>query len=167
MVGWLGIAREPALIDGQSLGVANDDRSLDNILKLADIARPGIRRQSLQGRGIYTAYAFSIFARKTLHEILCQQRNVLSSISQRGHFNRKYVQTVKQIASKCSRVNRRREVAVCRCDYANIGLDDLQAAEPLKFPFLKDTQQSDLHIRGQFPDFIQKDRAALSQLKAS
>src|SRR5207253_3960010 len=115
------MAGQPSLFDPKSVSAAQDHRSFNNVLQLADISRPWIRLAPLQRTVVDLANLLPGFLRVAFYEILHQHRNVLLPFAQRRHLNREYVKPVKQVGSKCSRGNGRRYITV-GCGYdANVG----------------------------------------------
>src|SRR6267143_76936 len=99
--GWL-CACQPGLFDPKSVAAAQDHRSFDNVLQLADISRPCIRLAKFQRIAVDLADLLSSFFRVAFYEILYQYRNVLLPFAERRHLNRENVKPVKEVGSKRS-----------------------------------------------------------------
>src|SRR4029077_2104359 len=121
------LPRQPTLIHGEIFGFEHNHRTLDHGSQLADIAGPGIRYEKVQSLLVYPPNAFSCFSSETIDEVLDQQGNVFASFSQRRNFNRKNVETVKQIATKCPLGDGSLRVAIGGGDDPRIGSDRLIA----------------------------------------
>src|SRR5207244_9753106 len=96
------LSRQPTLIHGEIFGFEHNHGPLDDVLQLADIAGPGIRYKKIQSLFVYSVDVLSCFSSETVDEVLDQQRNVFSSFSERRNFDRKNVEPVKQIVTKCA-----------------------------------------------------------------
>jgi len=96
------MAGQPSLFDPKSVSAAQDHRSFNNILQLADISRPWIRLAPLQRTLVDFANLFPHFLRVPFHEVLDQHRNILRPFAERRHLNRENVKPVKQVGSKRS-----------------------------------------------------------------
>ena len=51
-------------------------------------------------------------------------------------------------------------------NHAHVGANRTSAAHAIEFPLLQNAQKCHLHLRGQFADFVQKDRSTFSKFKA-
>src|SRR6202035_819558 len=147
-------------------GFANNDGSLNHVLQFADITRPGIRLKQSEALFVHSLKALSNFPGETIDEVLYQQGNVFSSFAQRGHFNRKNVEPVIQVAAEHARSDGSLQVTIRGSNHPNIDWDRSSGADAFKFVFLKNTQESDLGLGWKLSDFIQENRASFGQLKA-
>src|SRR5260370_35808634 len=114
------LPRKPTLIDREILRVAQDYRSLDDVLQFANVTRPGVRLKQFQALFVYSADALSCFTRITIDEVLNQHGNVFLPFTQRRHSNRENVEPVKQVAAKCACGDGRHQVTVLASNDANI-----------------------------------------------
>src|SRR6185369_2004719 len=159
------LPRQPTLIDGEILGFAHNHGTLDDVLQLADITRPGIRYKKVESFLVYPADALSCFSCETIDEVLDQQGNVVSSFAQRRNFNRKNVETVKQIAAKCAVGDCSLQVAIGGGDDPRVRSDRLIATHTLKLPLLQNMQQRDLSFRWELTDLVKEDGASFCKLE--
>jgi len=67
----------------------------------------------------------------------------------------KDIKAIIEIFSKPFLFDRLIDIFVCGSDNADINTDHTLAANPLKFPFLKHSQQFGLQIRFEFADLVQ------------
>src|ERR1700682_1084947 len=100
-------------------------------------------------------------------EVFDQQVNVFSSFPQRRNLNRKNIEAVKQIATKCTRSDGSLQVAIGGGYDPHVNADRLIATHPLKFPLLQNTQQRNLSFRGQLTDFVKEEGAFFRKLEAT
>src|SRR6266699_2661677 len=107
------------------------------------------------------------FSRIAIDKIFHQQNNVLSSFSKWRNLNRKNLEPIKQITPEGPAGHGCVQVTIRGGDDTNVDLDGLGASDPLEFPFLKDSQERDLSVRGQFAHFVQENRSAVGQFKAA
>src|SRR5712664_1283141 len=101
------------------------------------------------------------FSRIAIDKIFHQQSNILSSLSKRRNLDRENLQAIKQITTEGSAGYRSIQITIRGGDDTNIDLDGLRASYPLEFPFLKDSQERDLSVRGQFAHFVQENCSAV------
>src|SRR5450432_9172 len=101
------------------------------------------------------------FSRIAIDKIFRQQSNIFSSFSERRHLNRKNLEPIKQIIPERSTRYRCNQITVRGGDDTNVNLNRLCATDSLEFPFLKDSQERDLSVRGQLAHFIQENRSAV------
>ena len=87
-----------------------DERPLDDVLELADVARPGVARQSAAtAAGVEPAHRLAGAGGVLLHEVLGQERDVAAARSRSGgSTDREDVQSVVEVLAEASRR------AICR-----------------------------------------------------
>src|SRR5215470_16405707 len=158
---------KPALINAEGRGFRNDHRALNHVLQFPNVSRPGVGLQQVQGLLIYLTDLLSDLPRVAVNKILYQQRNILLTFAQRRNLDGKDVKPVKEVAAESSSGYGGLQVSVCGGNDANIAGDGTAAADPFEFPFLQDTQQSDLGLGWKFSYFIEEEGAAFGQLKAA
>src|SRR5215472_2139655 len=81
--------------------------------------------------------------------------------------DRKEVEPVEQVLRECPRLDRCAQVAVRSGDDSYIHCNRLAAPHPLEGSLLQHSQQRDLGPGREFPDFIQKNCAAVGQFKTT
>src|SRR5713226_5017036 len=162
----MGLPRKPTPIHGEIPRVADDYRSLDDVLQFANIARPGVRLKQIEALFVHRLKALSRFPCVTIDEILDQQGNVFSSFSQCRNFNRKDIELVKEVTPEYACSDSSLQIAVSSSDHPNIRSDRPSSTDTLEFMFLQNTQESDLCLGRKLSDFIEEDRASFGQLKA-
>jgi len=164
----MGLPRKPTLIHREILRVADNYRSLDDVLQFANVTRPRVRLKQFQAPFVYPANVLSRFPpRVTIDQVLNQHRNIFPSFPQRRHFDGKNVEAVKR-----SLRNVPAAIAACKSRLVAAIIRTFVRIDPVptdtfEFMFLQNTQQSDLGLGRKLSDFIEEDRASFSQLKAS
>ena len=71
------------VLDGQLGAVAQDDRPLDVVLQLADVARPVVVAQQPHRVGVDPAHLAAVLLGVALQEELDQERDVVAALAQR------------------------------------------------------------------------------------
>ena len=116
---------ERQVLVGDPFLVADRDQPLDQVLELADVARPPVRRQDLQRR---IGDALDLLAELRLvavEEEPRQLRQILDAIAQRRHPDRDDVDPVVEVLAEAPFLDRLLEIDVGRGDQPEIGLDRL------------------------------------------
>ena len=88
-----------------------------------------------------------MFPGKLLGEGLGEQCDIASSFSERRSVNRKYIETIVQVLTEISILDRSKQVSIGRRDHTYIDLNRLVASDALEFPFLQHAQQLCLNLR--------------------
>src|SRR5262245_58873571 len=117
-----------------------DDRSLDDVLQLADVTRPRVAHQPihrLSGDRIDLATESPSEARK---KELREQRNVRRPFTERRNPKRKDIEAVKKVRPKPSGADSFLQVAIGRRDHPDVHPNCVVAAYRLEFLFLEDAQ---------------------------
>src|SRR3984885_10308405 len=151
--GWLW-AGQPSLFDPKGIAAAQDHRSLNDVLQLTDISRPGIRLAQFKRIRVDCANLLSGFLRVALYEVFDQHRNILSPFAERRHLNRKNVEPIKQVCAKRPRSDRCHQVTVGRGYNANIGGEKSVTSNPFKLVLLKHAEQCNLCLCGKLTDLV-------------
>ena len=144
-----------------------DDRALNDVLELPDVARPGVPAQISHGRAGNGLERFVHAPRKLAREGPDQKRNVLRPVSKRGDPDGKDVQTVEEIGPEHPPLDHRSQVAVRRRDHPDVGTQGARAAQTLEFPFLKHPEKLRLQLERELADFVEEDGSAIRQLETS
>ena len=143
----------------------HDGHTLHQIRQLAYITWPRVGHKSADGRRIEAHRApLGIF--QPSDQFIEKERNILATLAQRGHFNRKHIQPIVQILTKRTFVDHFFQIAVSRSQNAHIGLYRARTAHPFEALLLQHAQQFDLHGQRHITDFVEEQRTTLSELKA-
>ncbi len=102
-----------------------------------------------------------------LKEVCDQREEVARAISKRWHVNRKNCQAVIQVGTKGMAAHQRIQISVSGGYDPGVYAKNLPAAQYLYFSILQKAQEFDLHIRGQFSDFIEENCASMGRLESS
>ena len=157
---------EPQVTLRQFSTVGTQDHGpLDDILELADIARPIVGNQSCLTGSRNAIDPDTVLSGQTLHELLGQKRNIFAPLTQRWHRNGNHVQSEVEILPKLFPGNALLEITVGGGDHANIHPDQSITTHALQLALLKHPEQFGLDVRGHLADFIQQNRATVRQLE--
>ena len=147
------------------IGVGYQQREMDDVLQFADIARPGIAFQRVQGRGgqarRFAVHPLAVQAQ----EMLGEREDVVGAVPQRRQPHLGNIQPIQQIPAKPSGRHCLIQVDVGSRNQANIDGNGPACADPDYFPLLQNPQQFDLHGERQIADLVQEQRAAVCCLK--
>src|ERR1044071_5273047 len=94
-----------------------------------------------------------------------QNRNVIRTLTQRRQDQRHNVQSEEQILPESSLRHFLLEVSISRRDQADVDSQRPRSADALKLTLLQNTQQLHLHCSTQVANLIEKQRAAVGELK--
>src|SRR5215470_1735177 len=97
----------------------------------------------------------------------CQERYVLTALSERRQFYWVNIEPVEKVAPKTPSAHRFFQIYVRRGDHAHIGLDYFIAANARELPILQHTQQPDLRRQCHLAYLVEKKRAAVGFFKFS
>ena len=148
-------------VDGEDHG------TLHAVFQLADIARPVIGGQHVDGGCRDTPHLLAVLTAVLLEEMISQKHHVRLPLPQGGDEDGKDIQSIEEILSKGAICNRLLQVDVGRGDDPNIDHPWFLAAESFDLSCLQYAQKFDLHRRGEFADFVEEDRAPVGALESS
>jgi hypothetical protein len=144
-----------------------DTSTLQDILQFSNVAWPGIGYESVHVLLPYAFEGLRQFALKVLKEMGDDERDVLASLTERRNVDRQDVQSVEEIFPEAMVGDLLHQVPIGGGDQPYIDVDRPGASDALEFMLLQHPQQFDLRIQGQISDFVEKERALVSQLEAS
>jgi hypothetical protein len=136
-------------------------------LKLAHVARPGMRLHQPDGRLAELHRVAAPGKAGFVRIVANQDRHILRPIAQRGQTQRQHRQPVIQVQPKLAAAHPLGQVAVGGGHDPHIQTQLAAAADPHHDPLLQHPQQLGLHDQRQFADFVQKQGAALGLLEAA
>ena len=84
---------------------------------------------------------FPHLSRQICHEVVDQQRYILSSLPKRRDVNGKHVQTIEQVFSEFPFAHHFGKIAVGGCDQPGIHLDGVITSQTLKLALLQNPEQ--------------------------
>src|SRR5262249_61744784 len=97
------------------IGFAENERAFYDVLQLANVSRPVVALQKLQGLLGDIRDTFSGFLGVASNEVLDEQRNIFGSLAQRRNYDRKNIQPVEKVGAEGSRRHRSPQVTIgCR-----------------------------------------------------
>ena len=140
-------------------------RALDDVLQLADVARPVVFLQQIQRLGGQLEVGLLVFLAVLLEEVLDQQRDVVLALAQRRQLHGDDVQPVVQVLAELAFVHHVAQIDVGRGDDPDVDLDRLDAAEAHELALLDDAQQLGLRLERDVADLVEEDRALVGELE--
>ncbi len=149
------------------LGIAPAvQRALDDVLQLADVARPRVGRERRRGRvGEAGEARPAELDRHPPPEMAGEKRDVVGAGAQRRQSDDLEAQPVEQVGAEPPALGERRQVLVGRADDADIDADDPVRAESRQLAIFDDAEQPLLRRGGQRRDLVEEQRAAVGILE--
>ena len=144
-----------------------DDRPLDDVLQLADVARPGVADQGLHDRGRDGLDPPAHPPGELLGEVADQPRDVVRPLPQRRQHEREDVQPVVEVLAEAAVGDHPRQVAVRGRHQPHVHLDRLRAAEALELLLLQHAEQLGLQLQRDVADLVEEQRPLVGQLEAA
>src|SRR5207237_2623841 len=126
-------------LDG-ALGAGERDGLLDHVLELADVSRELVAHERLD-HALAEARARAHFPAEFFEKKLGEQRNVLSTILQRGELEARDVQPVVEVLAEALLGDGLEQVLIRRRDDPDIDLDRLVLADASHLALLADAQE--------------------------
>src|SRR5205807_3248309 len=147
--------------------VRKDERPLDGVLQLADVAGPRVRHEELARLAAEARLELAHVAAELAHEVIRKKQDIVASLAQRRQMDPEHRETVEEILAEPSFGHRAFEVPIRGRDEANVSLQRGRAAHALVPTLLQHAQQLGLRGRGELADLVEKQRAAPRQLEAA
>src|SRR4030095_16256036 len=151
----------------QDTSLAEDYAALDDVGKLAHIARPVVALEPVQSCTIDTLDPLAHSLRRFPRQVFGKKPDVLLALTKRRDLDRKYVQAVEQIGPEGAAPHFFGEVPVGGRDHTRIYPDGVRTSNAFEFLFLKHSQQLGLRLQRQLADLVEKNGSLVRELKTS
>ena len=114
------------------LALAHQDRALDRVLELANVAGPAVLLQTAHGVGRERGDTVAELAGEALQEVIRQRHDILAPVAERRDDDVHDVQSIEEILAELPLLDRRLEIDVGGGDDPDIDLHRPAAAQPLE-----------------------------------
>ncbi len=148
-------------MNAQNGSIGKNDSPFNDVLKLADIARPRIARQRRHGFGGNGVDRLAEAPAELLHKVADQKRDVLRPFAQRRDADRKYIQPIIQVRAELALGDKLIQVAVRRCDQTRVRSHGARRTKTFELALLQDAQELGLQLERYIADLVEKNRAAI------
>jgi hypothetical protein len=146
------------------VAVGEDDRSLEHIAQLANVARPVVRDERLERIGSQAWRPNAHRAPDIGEEPFSQQRDIAGAVAEGWQRNVEDSQSVQEILSKRPAFHCLNEIAVARSNDANVGFLEPRPAQPLILALLQKPQKLRLRREAHLAHFIEEQHASRGHL---
>src|ERR1700733_9341965 len=151
----------------QGASVGKNYGSLDEVFQLADISGPMPLQEGIHGFAGNGLDSMIQAAGKFPDEVANQQRNVLAPLPQRRKTNGKNVHAIEKVTAKLFLGNALCQIPVGSCNQPQVHFDGPRSSQPFELMVLQHAERLGLHFQGDFADFIEEQRALISQFQAA
>ena len=151
----------------QTAGAGADHGKFDGAFELSNIAGPGVGHEQMETVRVQVSDAFAGGRTDLAEQGLCEQWNVISSISKRRQMDARHADAIEQISSKGAANDVFIEIVMRRGEDADVHLSRTGFSQARNFFFLKHSEQTGLDGGRDISDFIQEQGAAVSRFKES
>src|SRR6266446_6808701 len=155
---------------GQALGrdqiaLAGDDGPLDDVSKLADVARPRMLEKPGHG-GVVDRFDLTLILLVELRdEGFHEQRQVLEAPAEGRERDGEHVHAIVEILAECLVANRLRGITIGGGHDPDVHLRLRLAAQATDHPVLENAEVLGLQRRAHLRDLVEKDRPGIRQLE--
>src|SRR5262245_18165487 len=161
------IIQQKYVAKGKAVVARDNDRPLDYVLQLANIARPVVRAQPSQAvRGQLLTRPADAGA-IAVDEELRQDLNVGAALAQRRNRDGEDVETIVEIFAEPSCADFLPQVTIGCGNHPHVDLAGMRDAHWLILVLLENAKQLGLQLQGQFAHLIEENNAALGKLEPS
>ena len=152
-------------VDRDRLAVLDGHDALDDVLELADVARPGIALEQADDVGREPLRLLAHLVAVFLEEVGDEDGDVLDPFAERRHVDGDDVQAVEELLAELPLGDPLLEVQVRRGDDADVHGDLVGPADPPDLPLLEGAKELDLGPGRHLADLVEEQGAALGQLE--
>ena len=146
-------------------GLCQRTGALDDVLELANIARPMMAQEKVRGFWRNGSDRPSRLAAEFSEKQIRQVGDVFYVFAQWRYVNRNHVQPVVEVFAKRALLESGAQIAVGGCNQPHVHFNGSGAAEALEFAFLQHAQKFHLRGRRHVPDLIEEQSSFVGQLE--
>src|SRR6185369_9088224 len=159
-------AQDDAELPGRDqLSPGEDERPLDGVLQLADVAGPRVRHEKITRLAAEAGLELAHVAAQVTHEVIGEEQDIVTPLAQRWQMDAEDRQSVEKVFAEPSFRHRAFEIAIGGRDETNVGLQRRRAADSLVPALLEHAQELRLRRRGELAYLVEKQRAACRKLE--
>src|SRR6266849_4717638 len=151
----------------QARAAREDHRSVDGVLKLADVTGPRVAHEPLHHIGRNRLDAPAETSGVVRDEVAHEKRDVLGPLAKGREIDRKNVQPVVKVGAKLSRLDQLLERTVRRGDDPDVAPDRVRAPDPLELLLLEHAKELRLEVQRQVTDLVEEQGAVVRELEAA
>ena len=144
---------------------ADDNRALDDVLELANVAGPAMSFECAERIGGETQIGSALTLGVAVDEIVRQDRDIPVALAQSGQLDSGDVQAIEQICAETVLGNSGFQRQICSRDNARAQGALFGPAKPAEPPILEDPEQLGLKLQRQLSDFVEKNGPGTSYLE--
>src|SRR5713226_9310974 len=138
-------------VQGKVLGLdrpiaGQHDRPLDDVLQLAQVARPRIPIQQIQGVGRDPLHLLVDPRFRLAQEVIGEDGKILHALTEAGERDREGVESIEEILAELRALQRTLQIAIRRRDDADTHAPGDDVADRLDLTGLEHAQQLPLHL---------------------
>lgn len=139
----------------------HDEGVFDDVLEFSDVAWEVVVEEELHKVRAGSSDVLFVEMIEALKEVVDEERDVHSAISQRGKGQLHDVDSIVEILAELSGNQHLFEVSVGRCDHPGVGVLGVVGSQGVILSFLENSQQLHLDCGGYVSQFIQEDGASI------
>src|SRR2546428_1902320 len=163
----LAPSAQAEIAGAEYLVLTQQDRSLDGVVELPNVSRPGMFEQGLSGGRVEPAQAIPVTLRVLAQEVRGKRENVLAALAERRQVNLDGVETKEQVLAKAPGLHFRGKVGVGGGYDPHVRPARLGGAHALELARLEHPQELGLQVGRDIRDLVQEKRPAVGELEAA
>src|SRR5690606_18095846 len=153
--------------EGDDVPASEDECSLDGVLQLADVARPAVLVDELEGFRGEALHFLLVLLDEAAQERLGEEADVAAPLAERRQEEGDDGEPVVEVLPELSFLDGLLHVLVRRRDEADVDVDLLLATQPPEGALLERAQELDLDVGLHLRDLVEEEGAPVGQLEAA
>src|SRR6516164_9206460 len=152
-------------VDGSDFGSRGEQyETLHDVFQFTNIARPSVVRKIGQQLGRHGQLRSPMFDLALRKEVMDELWNVSEPLAKGRHRDGDYQQAVIEILPEQALLNHRRQIPVSSRHDSDVHLGRRRCPHFLDLLLLNQAENPDLQLKRHFPDFVEKQTAAVNHL---
>src|SRR6267378_2866160 len=136
------------------------------MIEFANVARPRMLVKSLDGGGVESGKFFAVTLRVTVEKMVRKEVDVLAAVTQRRDVDLDGIQAKEKVLSEPAGSGLRVHVGVGSREHPHIDAPSGGRADALEIPCFQNAQEFRLQVERDVGDFVQEQRAAVSEFES-
>jgi hypothetical protein len=136
------------------LALRHEDRTLDGVIELADVAGPGVRQEGFDGAFFEAGDGLAVVLCVLAEEVGGEDRDVLAAVAERWQADFDGVEAEEQVLAEAALGDGDVEVGVGGGEDADIDAASLGGTNPLELAGLDGAKKLRLEVLGDIRDFV-------------
>ena len=148
-------------------GACANQPALDDILQLANVARPVVALERLDVASRDFPWRQVQPLTENSNEVCRQQADIRRPFAKRQHLDREDAKAIKEVLAEAAGARLGFQIAIRGRNNAHVDTPRRVISDTFEFPLLQHAQQFALQVQRNLSNFVEKNRSAIGELEST